>query len=374
MGSTVFDESKVHSFRTQSGRIGYVWSEKTHEKKEGPRFSHWCVMRIGYREQIIERIFALAQSIPGGMLHVKNACAKSFIAYQLKQLQQPLQLEQTRYRFTNARNGKGFYDAIGDGNRTRVMALFTAAGKTDLAKAIDRSPENGGAKHVDLDLTTDLDLIVELTQRLSDDEGPLVLPWRIVQSKPYCGDPGPHEEVQSLRGQHDFELQAYSLGFGLRAGLGELYAMTLNGIPHFGHLYELESKLIQEGAKHELTNPGHYKALLTEWKRLTHVPAHLPQLPKETLFRVDATGGSEYHQRNFQAICAAICGEQRMQFEFTLQDMLTTVCGADGDSDTDRWARYYIPYTILQTQAHVQALLPEVQLELESSAPRERGG
>lgn len=372
MGSTVFVESKVHSFITRTGRIGYVWSEQTYEKKEGPRFAHWCVMKIGYREQMIERIFALAQSIPGGMLHVKNASAQSFIAYQLKRLQQPLQLEQTRFPLTNERNS--FYDAISGVNRERVMALLNAAGKPELAKAIARSAADGGAKKIDLDLTTDLDLIVELTRRQSFEEGPLVLPWRIVQSKPYCGEPGPHEDVGRPQAPLAFDLQAYSMGFGLRAGLGELYAMTLNGKPHFGHLYELESRLIEEAAKHEVAHPRHYKALLSEWKRLTDIPAQLPQMPTETVFRVDTTGASDYLQSKFQTISSIVYGEPRMQFEMTLQDLLRTVRSADGDSDPERWARYNIPHTILQMPEHVQTLLPEAQLELETTAPRERGG
>jgi hypothetical protein len=372
MGSTVFLESKVHSFRTQSGRIGYVWSEQTYEKKEGPRYAHWCVMKIGHREQMIERIFALAESIPGGMLHVKNANAKSFIAYQLKQLQQPLQLEQTQYRFANSRDG--FYSPIRDGNRERVKALLAQAGKPQLAAAIARSPEAGGGKHIDLDLATDLDLIVALTRRQSADEGPLVLPWTIIQSKPNSGEAGPREDIAMPRVAANVDLQAYSLGFGQRSGLGELYAVILDGKPHFGHLYELESRLIKAAAQHEVVRPGYYKSLLTEWERLTAEPAQLPLFPTETVFRIDASGASDYHQRNFSAICAAAHGEPRLQFELTLENLQATVRSADGYSESDRWARYYIPYAVLQTTEHVEVLLPEEQQEIDSTVPRERGG
>jgi hypothetical protein len=131
MGSTVFNSAKIWTFPTDNGRIGYLWAENTHEKKEGAHRARLSAMCIGYREQVVDRIFSLATNIPGGMLIVKNASPQSFISALIAQLQNPVLLEHTRVALKSATSNRAdIYAAITNENRQSVQDHLRRAGCT----------------------------------------------------------------------------------------------------------------------------------------------------------------------------------------------------------------------------------------------------
>lgn len=107
MGSTVFNGVKVWTFLTDDGLIGYLWAENTHEKKEGAHRARLSAKCIGYREQVVDRIFRLATHIPGGMLIAKNPSPQSYISALIAQLQNPILLEHTRVNLKSATSNSG---------------------------------------------------------------------------------------------------------------------------------------------------------------------------------------------------------------------------------------------------------------------------
>lgn len=380
MGSTVFKEAKLFSFPTQSGRVGYVWAEETYERKEGPRLANWCVMGIGYREQMIERIFGLASSIPGGMLKVSQSSAKNFITAMLKQFDAPLKLNNTKFDLENA--DIGFYSAITDENRSAVQALLTQAGKEDLATAAALSPKQGGAKRIPIDLATDLDLVVALTsRRIGQDSRPLVLPWRIISHRPYGDDPGIVEDASAMPWKARIDLQVMRADLGPAAPFDEKFLCVLDGQPIvMASGYEVEQTLIRHAATQEAARPGYYKPLLSEYAAQRNQECEL--VPDETVFEVDASSATSWARSTLEAVANVIHGEEQTRFAMTMRDISRAVKAATSDSEQDSWTRFYLPQSLTYKDA-ISIRLPEVmnQTDLDDegdgfvSAPvRLRGG
>lgn len=155
MGATVFDAARVKTWRTADGRVAYLWEEKTHCIKDGPKHSSWCAMAFGRKADIIRRIYATASSIPGGMLKVGGRSETAFVDAMLKVLQAPLELGSDKVFLENAQ--KGFYAVITDENRTAIRQHLQDSGRLDLAQKI-LDPQSKPMR-VEFSLNTDFDAI-----------------------------------------------------------------------------------------------------------------------------------------------------------------------------------------------------------------------
>lgn len=347
MGSTVFVQARVHSFALDNGRVGYVWAEEIYEKKEGPKRSNWCVMRIGYREQMIDRIFVLAQSIPGGMLHVKNASPRSFIAAMLAKLEEPLALENTQIRLANS--ARGFYDVIKDGIRADVQRLLSQAGRSDLARSISSDPANGGAAQIDLDLRRDLDLIVALQQQI----GAWQI-WGAHRTRPNGSSPGvvEHALPPHFRGAVDLTVSDTGL-----AGHGRLLHFTIDGgPPRLAPDYGLEKALIEHAGSREASEPGYYKELLGRWQKLQKQP--LPVLSEGTVLEVDASQAPPWYQEAVLRVSEKVLGQASLGFAITLGEAREALSKASARDDGDsRWLPFELT-GLLSRASQVQVFEP----------------
>jgi hypothetical protein len=330
MGSTVFVQAKVWSFPTQNGRTGYVWAENTYEKKEGPKHASWCVMGLGYRQQMINRIFALAASIPGGMLIVNRSSARSFITAMLAQLETPQQLTSTKMVLRNS--SKGWYELVNDQNRAAVRALLHDHGKDALAEAIKTSLEEGGEPYYEIDLATDLDLAIALTSRQGGEEQ-IASPWQIVRSVPRDSHPATThtDSAPPYRGAVDLTLH----GLGVETAF-PLRLCLLDGQPvHVGCDYMVEQALIKKCAEKEMTHPGYYKTVLGEYQKLSK--ATLPPMPETTVFDVDATRVKWQGARDIaEKISESIHGMKSATFSLSLKEAQSAAEAAKAAGDQSR--------------------------------------
>lgn len=377
MGTTVLNQARLFSFPTDDGRIGYVMAEETYEKKEGTRSASWCVMRIGCRDQIIDRIFGLASSIPGGTLKTKSSSAKSFIASTLKLLDSPLRLERTDLSLGNSEND--FYDAVTTASRSAVQQILIEHGKADLASQIALSPKDGGAKSIPIDLKTDLDLVAALTKRRGDEEA-VVLPWRIISSVPFGYAPGVVEHAVGESGQRQGArpiVQILNTGLGGRQeGTSPVLLCKVNGQPLImGKDYEIERELIQYAGKQETAQPGLYKSLLTELSKIQADKAQIPLAP-DVVFDVDATQAPPWVRDSIAGASQFIRGTPSLRFQVSIAEIQQVLDQAGDGSEADKWARFTLPTTFTNANARfVKILLPQDENnEAESPPMRERGG
>ncbi|MBS3912692.1 MAG: hypothetical protein KGZ70_12875 [Hydrogenophaga sp.] len=155
MGATVFDAARVKTWKTADGRVAYLWEEKTHCIKDGPKHSSWCAMAFGSKADIIRRIYGVASSIPGGMLKVGGRSETAFVDAMLRVLEAPLQLASDKVFLENAH--KGFYAAITDENRAAIRRHLQDSGRLDLAHKI-LDPQSKPMQ-VEFSLATDFDAI-----------------------------------------------------------------------------------------------------------------------------------------------------------------------------------------------------------------------
>lgn len=200
MGATVFDAARVKTWKTNDGRVAYLWEEKTHCIKDGPKHSYWCAMGFGTKTDIVRRIYALASSIPGGMLKVGGRSETAFVDAMLKVLQAPLELGSDKVLLENAQ--KGFYTVITDENRTAIRQYLKDSGRLDLAEKI-LDPQSKPT-HVELSLTTDFDALKAIINEVEYDgldinnrpyRGKGVNVWKVFRDQWPAGGVGPIEET-----------------------------------------------------------------------------------------------------------------------------------------------------------------------------------
>lgn len=356
MGSTVFVQASVHSFPTRDGRVGYVWSEETYDKRNGPREASWCVMRIGYRQQMIERIFGLASSIPGGSLRVKNNSAKSFITAMLAKLDAPLALTSTTVAVENSVDG--FYAGITDKNRAAAQAVFSRHGKQDFAQAIAASPQAGGAKTIGLDLATDLDLILEMMSC----KGAEIYPWRIMQTRPYSAGQGVGERHISAPFRGVVELSILDSGV---MDFEALRLCILGGEPLIlASGYDIEQELIRHAAEHEMTHPGYYKAVLGQFAKVKDLP--MASLPVDTVFEIDATGAHPWLRDQAARACMVIHGQEDQVFTATMAQVKDGLAAADRLPPDECQRAKYCVTQLLRARDVIKVHLPDAESEIQA--------
>jgi hypothetical protein len=331
MSTTVFVQAKVWSFPTQSGRTGYIWAENSYDKKDGPGFGrsakhNWSVTALGYREQILARIFAMAESIADQMLKVRHAAAENFIAAMIKQLNSPLQLNTTKLELKNSAHS--FYAAINDGNRAGVQAQLVAAGKQALAQAVAASPRDGGADSIPVDLFTDLDLVRALT-------GPtgVTSVWRVIPNVSsndiFSGRAGlaPDVDKRLYRGKIEINLMETGLSDD-----GPLRALAVDGeFAGLGLNFCLEQQLIRLCSAREIEHPGYYKVVLGQFREALKTP--LQTLPESTVFQVDASCATEYMRGKAEWISEAITKVKSPTFTITLGQAKAALAAAQFSGD-----------------------------------------
>jgi hypothetical protein len=320
MGATVFLQACAWMVPLSNGTRGYIWSEETYDKKDGPKNARWCTMAIGNKERIIKRVFALAQSLPGGMLQTPSQISvPGFIKKYLDLVENPVDFEPGPITIQNS--NKGFYDAITDKNRTHVCRIFEQFGKVDWADAARVSVVNGG-KNIVANSTTDFEVLAALTHERhkpgdSTSTEPVVYPWQLLQLQPYHGKQIVAKKNSSQKvDMLPPKIEVFKHRF--TASNSDITAAVVDGKTFMGADWEVERDLISFASEMESTSPGYYRVLLTSFKKSTAY-----QFEKACYFQFDTThlSDDDWLVERLNKITQVLFGDARRSVKLTFEEI-----------------------------------------------------
>lgn len=313
MGATVFDAARVKTRKTSDGQIAYLWEEKTHCIKEGPKFSEWCAMGFGTRADMLRRIYGLASSIPGGMLKVGGRSVTAFVDAMLRLLDQPEALSTDAVEMEN--HSKGFYTAIDNKNREAVRAYLDRIGREDLAMKIGEPQEK--ATKVAFSLDNDFDAVRGIINDIEYDGESInghaerrkgISVWRAF---PHCGSsaiPGPSDEPFVDPKIPATEIKLYRTNINIAYSGTDtpslVHVATINGsLVYVGTLdynhYQLTALLVQyAGDVHARTGHNVLRPVLKALEKSIQDPI---EIPGTAVFTFENKGMS-WTKENFQKV------------------------------------------------------------------------
>ena len=366
MGATVFNDARVQTLRTASGQLAYLWLENTHCIKDGPKHASWCAMAFGTRKEIIKRIYALASSIPGGMLKTKKATPTAFVDAMLKLVEEPERLRSERVVLFDQRRAT-MSNAIHDLNRDAIRRKMVELGRQDLADRLI-APQDGERLTLELSVVNDFEVLRAIINDveyagLDINESPSkcigVNVWKVFNFPGSYSEPGPTEPPEansaaaetlqcSLNGKalnfgwdgkpQGLSLQVYRshIGIGYNAGstCEDEYAhvASVNGVPvYVGDLkydhYALSAEVIQvAGEIHRQCGRNVLRHLWRELKAAVQAPA---TLPGDSRF-VFSYGDSRFHNEKLDQLRAALGREAAPTFAATAAELARVSMTAPG--------------------------------------------
>jgi hypothetical protein len=299
MGATVFEAAKIFALPLSSGKTGYVWFEKTYDKKDGPARSHWCTMEIGDRQKMIDRVFGLAHALPGGSLQIlEKISIVGFIDKLIKQVNEPLWIDED-VTLNLGNSQRGFYDPITDCNRAIVSSILEAHGQHHLLGDIAKPVRDGG-KNIVLSLREHFEMIEELANTPMTDSAmgsynsrPVSFCWQLIPTL---------DHVHAVARKIDFDVSAPTMA-PPKVQIWEhkftsmhlsVALMKVDGKKFVGDPSSIERKLIEWAKDAEPTHPGYYRWLFDAFKRTPKNP-----FPMDLEFQFDLSKlSSEEHLRD----------------------------------------------------------------------------
>lgn len=332
MGATVFNNARVKSRLTATGQVAYLWEENTHCIKDGPKHASWCAMGFGKREDIVERIYCLAASIPGGMLKVGGRTVTAFVDAMFKLLDHPEALQIASVELENHR--KGFYTAITDGNRPAVREYLIKAGRTDLANKIAEPQEKPTtvAFSLDTDFEVLRGILTEMEYEGSDiNQMPAkcrgISIWRAFPHCSSSGIAGPMQEVVASSVKPEVEFCLYKTGINMAyAGAAQqsfVHVATVDGhVVYVGSLdynhYELSTAVIKHaGSVHVSTGHSVLRQLMKAMEECIQNPMDIPPDARFTFRDREET----WIQRNYQKVREALAKPDGTEFVATADEL-----------------------------------------------------
>lgn len=330
MGATVFNRARAWSKTLSSGQVVYLWEENTHCIKDGPKHASWCAMKFGDRKKMLERIYALATSIPGGMLKVRNRGPVKFVMDMLDVLQTPSNLGSDSVSMGNTKGD--FYSAITDTNRQAAFTKLSSIGRPDLAERISRSKEEGGEGSVPLDICADFEVITTLANDFQFEDGTWGIArgvpiWKLFrgQGNGYEDNVGPVDHPQDQLPASKPDVLLYRSGIDTRyTGSTEsrfVHVMTLDGRVVFvgSNDYGMDVTMIEISADKHVKEGVLY--IKHAFKAMEKARAEVSELPSSVEFRFHNPSQSKWYRENFDAISTRITGEVREDFTATHEQL-----------------------------------------------------
>lgn len=320
MGATVFEGAKVYALALPNGTTGYVWTEQTYDRKDGPGRSHWCTMAIGDRQTMIARVFGLAHSMPGGMIQtVGKISVAGFIKKLIQLVDDPLWIDcDVPLKLINSK--KGFYDAITDANRQKFSEILTRHGQDQLVNSIAKSVVDGGV-NLTLNLRDHFALIQELANTNMNqgyyNSGPVSYCWQLIPTLDhYPTVSRPSINVKAGAALLVPEISIWCHHFSQLNS--EIMLAKINGESFVGDPTDIQCALIDIAKDAELTQPGYYKVLLDAFKR-----AEKQAFPDDLEFDFDLSKlSADHHLRDPLKVAAShYAGSPTEQFKVTLKQL-----------------------------------------------------
>lgn len=331
MAATVFNQARAWSKKLSSGKIVYVWEENTHCIKDGPKCAEWCAMKFGDKNAILDRIYRLAQSIPGGMLKVGKKSPDKFVADMIKLLENPLHLHVDTIEIENT--SKKFYSSIVDDNRDAVHELMLSIGRADLAELVGTGTQPGQDKFT-LDLDKDYEALDALLNRVRYKEEffghTLGIPaWRVFHLFDpvgfYSGN-APKEVVidKSLKCKPLLKIYQSNINIAFPGYSDPEYfnIVTLDDKIIFGgrNDYELEGKLIEIAGDIHMQN-GTY--VLGDMLKAMYVAEAAPvPLPNDLVMTFRMCKPSKWIGSRFDEMTVAVTGSACESFSVKIVDFV----------------------------------------------------
>jgi hypothetical protein len=275
-------------------------------------------MQFGDQKAMLDRIYGLAASIPGGMLKVQGRNPVKFVMDMLEVLRSPGLLHQEAVSLDNSR--RGFHSAITDENRVQAVEKLTSIGRQDLATRFGKSKEEGGEGSVKLDIDKDFIALDALLHNFSFQQGDWgmargISVWKMFQSYGSGGHgmEGPAEPIpaQTLTAKPDVRLYRSKIDTRYTGGRDPefVHVMTVDGrVEYVGRNgYEAEVALIKISAdKHIQEGVFFIKAAFNAFANAQKAPM---ELPEQVSFRFHSPGGQyKWSRENFDATSKAVTG------------------------------------------------------------------
>ena len=320
MGATVFNQAKALSFITASGEVAYVWTENTHCIKDGPKAASWCAMKFGRKKEMIERIYLLAESIPGGMLKVNGRSPVKFVSDMLAVIEQPSLLALDRVVLDNVK--QGFSAAITDDNRSEAIQALEAMGRSDLAQRLSVPKEDGGEGYITLDPVKDFDVLNMMFNHMRFKDGSWgeargINVWKVFHSTlGRCNTAeGPSEPTygSTLKGKPRIELYKTRIHIGYAGSSEKAFAHVLlvdGRVVFVGRDdYEMDVAIIRLSAKKHAEEDIFF--IKAAFDALKAARQSVRDLPDDVQFRLQSPLENRWLREQFEAVSTSLTGQAR---------------------------------------------------------------
>jgi hypothetical protein len=317
MGATVTVGKKVAAFKANNGKVGYVLFEETYEKNCYPHNPHWSCVGIGYLDDVMTRIFAMASSCEGGGLQGRGGyiTPEGYISGWLNELAEPLEMPNFKNKVAF---GSNFYATIPESLRERVLKGLEEEGFNEQAKALC-------VDGFEATLHDDIDVLRAIYVKHRNELGP----WRFISSSfaiahymPYCKELGYtplKDKTYQTSVPKMFEVHTERLAVEQPDGVfrvdGASYWCTAMFIASYGLT--------------ELAHPGTFRKSIKAFRESVKIA---PKASDDTVIVVSMNGLPEdqRYRRGLVQMVADALGKTSTEFETTLGD-IRRVATSDND-------------------------------------------
>lgn len=309
MGATVTVGKKVAAFIARNGKTGYVLFEQTYEKNCYPHHPNWSCVGIGYLEDVMTRIFAMASSCEGGGLQGRSGyiTPEGYIAGWLTEMASPVGMPNFRNKIAF---GENFSATIPESLRERVLKGLEEEGFSEQAKALSGDGFEAA-------LHDDLDVLRAIYVKHRNELGP----WRFI---------GRYEVANQMYGRFCKEL-------GYTPGKDQKYIATVPGMFEVhtdrlaveqpdgifrvtGAAYWCTATFIEGYGLTELAHPGTFRKSIKAFREAVKAA---PKAGDDTVIVVSMSGLPEdqrYRRGLLQTVADAL-GKTSTEFEVTLAEL-----------------------------------------------------
>lgn len=317
MGATVTVGKKVAAFKAGNGKVGYVLFEETYEKNCYPHTPHWSCVSIGYLDDVMTRIFAMASSCEGGGLQGRGGylTPEGYISGWLNEFAEPFEMPNYKKKVAF---GDNFSATIPESLRERVLKGLEEEGFGAHAKALC----GDGFEAV---LHDDIDVLRAIYVKHRNELGP----WRFISSSfaiahymPYCKELAytPVKDVTyKPSAPQMFEVHTECLAVKQADGVFRVD----------GASYWCTAKFIERYGLTELAHPGSFRRSIKAFREAAKTA---PKASDDTVIVMSMNGlpeDQQYRRGVVQRIADAL-GKTSTEFETTLGD-IRRVATSDND-------------------------------------------
>ena len=292
MGATVTVGKRALALRGDNGAIYYTLLENRYEKNVYPHKPHWSAVAYGTIEEVMDKIFLRAAGTEDGLLQGRNGwlAPPAYVAGWLRALANPLPLRQGPTK-----------DIRGELTAEKVHAV-RAAGYPDLAGRLQADLED--KRGIVLDFQTSPNEIAVLVKHAG-------LPaWTLIDPRTayHEGDSSYPRLGYRPRPGRAKDLPLSPKGFLVNlAGDGASKNVVIrksDGSLELGRaLWREKERFIEGYARHELSYPGRFAE---SWARFRDHLASFPDLPEDTIVRVDPSHANEWVREEAQELAGRI--------------------------------------------------------------------